>query len=217
MVIFSPSMMCADLLCLGSEIDKLEKAGADRLHLDVMDGSFVPNYALGAATVKAICNKTKLDTEVHLMVKNPCKCISIFAEAGADIIYFHPQSDYHPTTVIEKIKEYGVKPGIVLDPGTSVEYVKELLYICRHVIIMGVNPGHAGQIYLPYVDRKIGNLLALKDEFDIEIILDGACSDRMIAKWADNGVDGFVLGTAAIFHKKKPYDVIIKELRDIYE
>lgn len=210
-------MMCADLLNLGSEIEKLEEAGADRLHLDVMDGSFVPNYALGAATVKAICDKTSLDTEVHLMVKNPCGCIPIFAEAGADIIYIHPQSDYHPTTVIEKIKGYGVEPGIVLDPGTSVEYVKELLYICRHVIIMGVNPGHAGQIYLPYVDRKIRHLLALKEEFDIEILLDGGCSEGMIAKWAGNGVDGFVLGTAAIFHKEKPYDIIIKELRKIYE
>ncbi|MCM1089544.1 MAG: ribulose-phosphate 3-epimerase [Muribaculum sp.] len=215
MAIFSPSIMCADLLNLESEIYKLEAAGADRLHLDVMDGNFVPNYSFGIGTVKAICNKTNIETEIHLMVKEPVKNIELFTELGADIIYFHPQSDFHPTTVIERIKDSGVKPGIVLDPGTSVESAMELIYICNHVLIMGVNPGHAGQIYLPYVDRKIEKLLDLKEEFNIEITLDGACSEKMIKKWAGKGVDGFVLGTSALFNNKNTYKERIKELREL--
>lgn len=215
MAFFSPSMMCANMLNLQEDILKLEAAGVDRMHLDVMDGNFVSNYALGVKEVEAICGFSKLLKEVHLMVTSPSKCVDVFAKAGADIIYFHPQSDYHPTVVIEKIKEAGAEAGIVIDPGTTIESIEELFYICKYVLVMGVNPGHAGQIYLPYVDRKIEKLVALKKEYNIEVCLDGACSEEMIKKWSNKGVDGFVLGTAALFGQKDSYENIIAKLRTL--
>jgi len=215
MALFSPSMMCADCMHLSKEIKNLEKAGVDRLHLDMMDGVFVPNFALGLNDIKGICSGSVLPKEVHLMIKNPSSYVDLFISAGADILYFHPEADYNPTTVVEKVKKAGAKPGIVLSPGTSVETVMELLYIVDHVLVMGVNPGHAGQVYLPYVDHKLNKLISLKDKYQFEICMDGACTEEMILRWAPRGVDGFVLGTAALFGKTEDYSAILHHLRSI--
>lgn len=217
MTIFSPSLMCADIAFLTQEIVQLEAAGADRFHLDVMDGVFVPNFALGLSDVKSVCKCSHIPIEVHLMIANPQKYVKLFAEAGADIIYIHPNSSYNPTESIERIKDAGKQPGIVLSPGMSVESALELLYIVDYVVVMGVNPGHAGQVYLPYVDHKVEKLLAIKKQLHFEIMLDGACSEKMIRTWGNRGVDGFVLGMAALFGKKKPYASIISQLRNLVE
>lgn len=214
---FSPSLMCANYEHLASEIIQLENAGADRFHLDVMDGRFVPNFAMGYGDVKCICGHTQLKTELHLMIEEPTKHIDLFAAAGVDIIYIHPESDYHPATAIQKIIEAGVEPGIVLSPGTSIETVIELFHIVKHVMIMGVNPGHAGQIYLPYVDKKISKLIALKDTYGLDISIDGACTAEIVQKWSAQGVDGFVLGTAALFGKAGGYRENISRLRKLSE
>lgn len=213
-MILSPSMMCANFDCLKKEIRELEEAGASRFHLDVMDGVYVPNFALGLEDVKSICANSNIDTELHLMIKHPSKYINIFADAGVDIIYFHPESDYHPTTVIQKIIEAGKRPGIVLNPGTSLETVKELLYIVDKIIVMGVNPGHAGQVYLPYIDHKLERIMQVKEEFSLEVMVDGACSLEHIAKWSKKGVDGFVLGSAALFGHQEPYKRTIKKIKN---
>ena len=212
-MILSPSLMCADFEDLRGELAELEEAGAVRFHLDVMDGRFVPNFALGLNDVRAICRNSHIPTELHLMIEEPGKYVELFADAGADIIYFHPESDYHPTTVIQKILEAGKTPGIVLNPGTSVETVKELLFIVNKIIIMGVNPGNAGQIYLSYIDHKIERIMKLKDKFSLEIMIDGACSKERIIRWYRQGVDGFVLGTAALFHHGQPYKDIICDIK----
>lgn len=214
-MILSPSLMCANYDNLKEEVEKLECAGATRLHLDVMDGRYVPNFAMGIGDVKCVCRNAHVETELHLMVLEPSKYIELFAELGVDIIYFHPESDHHPTTVIQKIVEAGKKPGIVLNPGTSIECISELLYIVNHIIIMGVNPGHAGQIYLPYIDDKIERVLALKNKHNLEVVIDGACSLERIKKWSGRGIDGFVLGTAALFNNEKPYKETISEIRKI--
>ncbi len=215
MAIFSPSMMCAEFSEIKEEVRLLEEAGADRFHLDVMDGRFVPSFALGMGDVRCICTCTEKPKELHLMIENPGRYVELFASAGVDIIYFHPESDYHPTTVIEQIKKAGAEPGIVLNPGTSIEAVTELLYIVKRVIVMGVNPGHAGQIYLPYVDHKLSRLIGLKKEYGLEITLDGACSADMIKKWSGRGVDGFVLGTTALFGLDISYADAFHELRSV--
>lgn len=211
--IFSPSMMCANYRNIENDVQLLQKAGADRFHLDVMDGRFVPNFAMGLGDIKAVCQTAAIPSEVHLMIREPSKYIQLFAEAGADIIYIHPESDYHPTTALQRIIECGKKPGIVLNPGTSVESTIELLNIAKHVLLMCVNPGHAGQVYLPYVDQKIKKVLALKEQFNFEISIDGACSADKIKKWYAEGVDGFVLGTAALFGKAGSYQQIFNSLR----
>ena len=214
-MIYSPSLMCIDFDNIKQSVAELEAAGANRLHLDVMDGRYVSNFAMGLGDIKAVCRNTRLETELHMMVLEPSKYIDLFANAGVDIIYFHPDADYHPTIVTQKIIEAGKKPGIVLNPGTSIESVRELLYIVDKVLVMGVNPGHAGQVYLSYVDQKILRLIQLKQECNIEIIVDGACSLERMKKWGADGVDGFVLGTAALFGCNRPYKEVIDEIKKV--
>ena len=215
MAIFSPSMMCACYERLAEEVRMLEDAGADRFHLDVMDGRFVPNFAMGLGDIHCVAAAAKVETELHLMIEHPSEYITLFAAAGVDIIYIHPESDYHPTTAIQKIIESGKTPGIVLNPGTSIESVIELLNIVKKVLIMGVNPGHAGQVYLPYVDKKIEKLLKIKREYGLELVIDGACCADKIRKWSKAGVDGFVLGTSALFGKTGSYQANIAHLREL--
>lgn len=213
--IFSPSMMCAEYGHLENEVEILEKAGVDRFHLDVMDGRFVPNFGMGLQDIEFICKKAKVKKEIHLMIERPGEYVEQFVRLGADIIYIHPEADYHPATTLQKVFESGVEAGVVLSPGTSIESVIEILNIAKHVMVMGINPGHAGQIYIPYVDKKIEKLLKIKDEYGLEIMIDGACSAEKIERWSAQGVDGFVLGTAALFKKNEDYGKIIASLRKI--
>lgn len=209
-----PSMMCANYRNLEEEIDKLEKAGADILHLDVMDGHYVSNFGMGIQDIKFICNYSKIKTEVHLMIENPQKYIQLFADCGVDIIYIHPESEYHSITTLQKINELGLEAGIVINPGTSVESILELLYVVKRVMIMGVNPGQAGQIYLPYAERKIDKLLELKKDYGFSIGMDGACNIERIIRLSKKGVENFVLGTAALFYNDMNYE---EHMNMIYE
>jgi ribulose-phosphate 3-epimerase len=178
-----------------------------------MDGVFVPNFSLGIQDIEAICRLTSKKTEVHLMIADPGAYVRKFAELGVDIIYTHPEADYHPSTTLQKIAEAGSRPGLVLNPGTSVESVRELLHLVGHVLVMSVNPGHAGQIYLPYVDQKVERLIALKDEYEFEILMDGGCSFEQIARLYAKGVNGFVLGTSALFGRGASYFETVRALR----
>lgn len=212
---FSASMMCANYANLEKEIYELEEAGIDSFHIDIMDGNFVPNFGVGRHDVQYIRRTTQKPVEVHLMVTNPIKNIDIFIDMGVDVIYIHPESDSHPSTTLQKIIEAGITPGIAINPGTSVESILELLYIVDRVLVMAVNPGHAGQVYLPYVGQKIDKLLAIKDEYKFEVYWDGSCSRDKIATFAPRGISGFVLGTATLFYQSKTYKEILNEIRMI--
>ena len=131
MAIFSPSLMCARYDNLAEEVRLLEGAGADRFHLDVMDGRFVPSFAMGMGDINCVTNIAKIETELHLMIERPSESVGLFAATRADIIYIHPESDYHPSTAIQKIIEMGKAPGIVMNPGTSIESVEELSILPR--------------------------------------------------------------------------------------
>ncbi|MDD6069223.1 MAG: ribulose-phosphate 3-epimerase [Clostridiales bacterium] len=211
------SMMCANYCNLEKEVHELEQGGIDSFHIDIMDGRYVPNFAMSLNDMAYIRSATKLPLDVHLMIEHPNNMIELFLShlRRGDTVYIHPEAEYHPSTTLQKIINAGMIPGIAINPGTSIETIMEMLRIVKKVLVMSVNPGNAGQMYLPYVGKKITKLLALKDEMDIEIYWDGACSSDKILEYAPKGVSGFVLGTTLLFGQKKPYGEVIKDIREL--
>lgn len=209
-----PSMMCANYGSLENEVRNLDEAGTDIFHIDIMDGIFVPNYGMGLQDFEFIRSATSKLVDVHLMVQNPVQYVEKFADMGADIIYFHPETDTHPARTLDMIHAKGKKAGIAINPGTSLESVQELLNIVDYVMVMTVNPGFAGQKYLGYVDKKIEKLISLQPEHNYEIMVDGAISPERIETLSNMGVTGFVLGTSALFGKEESYKTIIKNLKN---
>lgn len=209
------SLMCADYGNLENEIRELDEGGIDSFHIDIMDGRFVPDFAMSLNDVKYIAGATKKPLDVHLMIEHPNNCVEIFLEnlRKGDTVYIHPEAEYHPSATLQKIIDAGMIPGIAINPGTSTETVFDMLRIVKKVLIMSVNPGNAGQMFLPYVGKKINKLLLLKEEMGFKIYWDEACSLDKILKYAMRGMDGFVLGTTLLFNRERPYKVIIEEIR----
>jgi ribulose-phosphate 3-epimerase len=209
------SMMCANYGNLEQEVRALEQADIDSFHIDIMDGRYVPNFAMSLNDMAYIAGATKKPLDVHLMIEHPSNHIGLFLRnlRKGDTVYIHPEAEYHPSTTLQAIIDAGMIPGIAINPGTSVETVMEMLQIVEKVLVMSVNPGNAGQMYLPYVSKKVNKLLALKAEMGIQIYWDGACGADKIKEFAPKGVDGFVLGTTLLFGKKQSYGEIVKNIR----
>ncbi|GFI44324.1 ribulose-phosphate 3-epimerase [Lachnospiraceae bacterium] len=211
------SMMCADYGNLEKEVKNLEEGGIDSFHIDIMDGRYVPNYAMSLNDMRYIANTTEKPLDVHLMIEHPNNRIQLFLKhlRKEDTVYIHPEAEYHPSATLQSIINAGMIPGIAINPGTSVETVMEMLRIVKKVLVMSVNPGNAGQMYLPYVGKKITKLLALKEDMDFEIYWDGACSAEKILEFAPKGVKGFVLGTTLLFGRGKPYRETLQAIREL--
>lgn len=211
------SMMCADYGNLEKEVHDLEQAGIDSFHIDIMDGRYVPNFAMSLNDMAYIAGTAEKPLDVHLMIEHPNNNINLFLRKlrKGDTVYIHPEAEYHPSTTLQRIIDCGMVPGIAINPGTSVETVMEMLRIVKKVLVMSVNPGNAGQMYLPYVGEKITKLLSIKDEMDVEIYWDGACGADKILEFAPKGVRGFVLGTTLLFGREKSYGEILKDIREL--
>lgn len=211
------SMMCADYGHLEEEVRNLEEGGIDSFHIDIMDGRYVPNFAMSLNDMAYIASATVKPLDVHLMIEHPSNNIELFLNKlrKKDTVYIHPEAEYHPSTTLQKIIQAGMYPGIAINPGTSIETVMEMLRIVKKVLVMSVNPGNAGQMYLPYVGNKVVRLLELKEQMHFEVIWDGACSADKIGSYAPKGVDGFVLGTTLLFGKQRSYGEILKDIREL--
>lgn len=209
----SASMMCANFAHLENEVKSLEAAGIDSFHIDIMDGSFVDNFGMGYQDMSFIKRTTTKKVDAHLMVKNPYNYLDILFKLGIDIIYIHPEVDPDPATTIEKIHNAGAIAGIAINPGTAIASIEELLHTADRVLILGVNPGHAGRQYQSYVDNKIEKLTKIKDKYNFEIFLDGAVTPQRIENWSKFGVKGFILGTATLFKKEKSFKEAVDEIR----
>ena len=211
------SMMCANFGNLEKEVRELEAAGIDSFHIDIMDGRYVPNFAMSLNDMRYIRSATDKPLDVHLMIEHPNTHISLFLNSlhKGDTVYIHPEAEYHPSTTLQKIIDAGMIPGIAINPGTSIETVMEMLQIVDKVLVMSVNPGNAGQMYLPYVGKKIERLLKLRKDMSFDVYWDGACGPDKIKTFAPMGVKGFVLGTTVLFGKGRPYADILKEVREL--
>ena len=193
----SPSILSADFSQLGNEIKRLEEGGADMIHVDVMDGHFVPNLTIGPPVIKALRNYTKLPFDVHLMIKPVHKYISDYAEAGADIITIHPEATDSLEDSIKNIKKLGKKVGVSLNPKTKIDSVRNFLQEINLILIMSVYPGFGGQKFIPEVIDKIKELknIKLKENFKFDIEVDGGIDFNNSKLVVEAGANILVSGT----------------------
>jgi ribulose-phosphate 3-epimerase len=217
MVQIVPSILSADFARLADDIGKVERGGATMLHVDIMDGHFVPNLTIGPPVVKSIRKATRLPLDVHLMITDPDQFAPLFIEAGADQISIHVEAARHLDRTIRSIQSEGVRAGVVINPATPVSILEDILYLVDHVLVMSVNPGFEGQKFIPNALNKIRRLDRLRTErrlgFAIEI--DGGVSRENTAEIVQSGCDWLVAGSA-VFHSADPATTV-KEMQQIAE
>jgi len=211
----APSILAADFARLGEEVRAMTEAGADYIHVDVMDGHFVPNISIGPQMVKALRPHTKLPLDVHLMIAPVDPFVKEFADAGADIITVHPEAGPHVHRTIQLIKSFGKKAGVSLNPGSSISAIEHILGDVDLILVMTVNPGFGGQSFIDSQRTKMRDVRALIDRSGraIELEVDGGINGQTAALAIEAGADVLVAGTAAFAGGPKRYRDNIAKLR----
>ncbi|MEZ7891825.1 MAG: ribulose-phosphate 3-epimerase [Candidatus Wallbacteria bacterium] len=213
-VLIAPSILSADFANLGGDIEKVSAAGADILHLDVMDGHFVPNISFGLPILNAVKKIAKIPIDCHLMITNPEEFVEKFAKSGADIITIHAEASFHVERLLTQIKKFGVKAGISFNPHSDVEILKYVIHTVDLVLIMSVNPGFGGQEFIPAVLPKIKRVKEIADEFNksgIMIQVDGGVTKENKDSIIAAGANVLVAGSSVF--AKPDYRQAIADLR----
>src|SRR5581483_6397399 len=217
MVEIVPSILSADFARLADEIARVERGGASMLHLDVMDGHFVPNLTIGPPVVESVRKVTNSHLDVHLMIENPNRYAAEFAKAGANSVSVHYEACRHLDGTLQNIRQAGAMAGVVLNPGTPVSVLEDVLEVADYVLLMSVNPGFGGQKLIPYVLNKVRKLDAMRraKNLALPIEIDGGVHLENLAEVVRAGCDWIVTGSA-VFHSGDP-EAAVREMRKVAE
>ncbi len=212
---WAPSLMCADFSRLGEEIHNLTHAGVHRWHFDVMDGHFVPNLTLGPDVLVSVRQLTQLPIDVHLMVESPEQFVEMMIDAGADRIYFHIEATRTPSRLIRHIRSRGVQAGVAINPATPPAFLESILHEVDGILVMTVDPGFAGQAFMPHVVDHIAYLKGQLDERNLQVplMVDGQMHLQTVPRVVNAGAKQIVLGTSGLF-RESDYEAALKRLQE---